>query len=236
MKSIGLLLALALTACSSSDVPAHRVGAVSGNEFWTFPATGYNPVDGGGQLAAVGDIYQDPAGTAAWVRYGTSNTQWQPFPSVAATSSQAGLMTAAQASTLANTSGAMAEVAYTSPPVDLTTTPTVTIVPAAPSGFVFVPLRVFEVNGTVTGSASGAPTVSVGNNGSTPPNNVISASAIFPNVAGINLGANGQTNAAIAGGVVYGTGAYVATVTAAETGATVCSVRYSLVGYWQPIP
>lgn len=214
MKRFCLLLAAcALFACSS---PQPSVSVVNPPEKYVNfdPST----VDGG-LAAQVGFQVFSPLGDKSWTKTGTGNSQWTQITALTA-----------------NANGALAEVAYTSPPVDLTTTPTATIVPAAPSGFVFVPVRLFEVNGTVTGTVTGAPTVSVGNNGNSPPNNVISASALLPNVAGLNLGPNGQSNAAIAAGVVYGTNAYVVTVTAAQTGASVASVRYSLVGYWQPLP
>jgi hypothetical protein len=224
---------IALSGCSSEVTPAHRVGAVSGAEFWTFTTPGFNPADGG-QLAAVGDIYQSADSTKAFVRFGTNNTDWQPFPAVAATPSVAGLMPTAIANSLDQGVGT---VAFIITKIDCTQTGLHQIIPAKP-GYLFMGSRYIAHVVTETGTSTGNFVWSIGND--TGHGNIVTT--VTTSAATLN------------GAVVVGLPSFLASnntggnpgladmvtaaslnVATAPTGVTVLTVTFALLGVWVPV-
>jgi hypothetical protein len=79
MKRSLLVIAAIAAIAGCTTPPEHKVGAVSGGQFHTIPAS-YDP-SVSGWPAAVGDIVQNAGSLQAWVRFGSNDTDWRTFPS-----------------------------------------------------------------------------------------------------------------------------------------------------------
>ncbi len=149
-----------------------------------------------------------------------------------ATPSLPGAMTAAQASTLLNAGAGVGIFAHWAD-VDVTLTGATRITPTI-AGFAFVPIRAPVVVLSVTGTATTGLNASIGNN-SAAYNNTIAGSTSLPTAASINLGAGAMTSGAPAPTVIGAALPFFVNINVAVTGATACTIRYGLAGYWTPV-
>lgn len=212
LKVSALLACVAFAAgCSSGSEAPRRVG------IGVLPpgarVIGFDP-GVTGLSGGVGEIVFNPGANAAYVKSGSNNTDWQGFPSAAASPTSPGLMSAAQATAL---QGGVPGYAFFSQVVNLFATPAAyQVIPPTPARL-WLNAAKWEIK-TTAGTISTSPTFQGGSDSASVPVNLMASqtAAGFTTQAAETL--VGVTTASPLTAIDLTTNGLVIAVTTAATG------------------